>query len=183
MAEALFRERGIAKSSIADIAQALHMSPANIFKHFHSKATLVDAICDRHITRMIGRFKTLDQPSPAPERLGTVVRNLMEAHLEDIRKNPFFLEIIFLMSDADLPSGQHYKELIDALFYDLVRQGAEDGVYHCTDYQATSRHVSAAFMGVLHPVFLVGEDETELQDRCAGLAKLVNAALQNPLVK
>ncbi len=183
MAEALFRERGIAKSSIADIAQALHMSPANIFKHFHSKATLVDAICDRHITRMIGRFKTLDQPSPAPERLGAVVRNLMEAHLEDIRKNPFFLEIIFLMSDADLPSGQHYKELIDALFYDLVRQGVEDGVYHCIDYQATGRHVSAAFMSVLHPVFLAGEDEAELQDRCAGLAKLVNAALQNPLVK
>ena len=183
MAETLFRERGIAKSSIADIAQALHMSPANIFKHFQSKATLVDAICDRHITRMIGRFKTLDRPAPAPERLATVVCNLMEAHLEDIRKNPFFLEIIVLMSETDLPSGRHYKELIDALFCDLVRQGVVVGVFYGADYQTTGRHVAAAFLSVLHPVFLAGEDEAELQDRCAGLVKLVNAALQNPLAK
>ena len=183
IAESLFRERGIAKSSIADIAQALQMSPANVFKHFQAKAVLVDAICDRHITRMIGRFKSFDEPAPAPERLELVVCKLMEAHLQDIRENPFFLEMIFVMSDADLPSGRHYKELIDALFCDLIRQGVESGVYRCSDYRTTSRHVAAAFASVLHPVFLAGGEEDELHERCKGLAGLVNAALQNPLVK
>jgi len=182
-AETLFRERGIAKCSIADIAHALHMSPANIFKHFHSKAALVDTICDRHISHMIGRFKTLDEPAPAPERLAIVVRRLMEAHLQDIRENPFLFEMIFLMSEADLPSGHHYKELIEALFVDLIRQGVESGAYKCADPQAIGGHVAAAFASVLHPVLLAKSDEAELYDRCEGLAKLVNAALQNPLVK
>ena len=44
MAEMLFRQRGYVAVSIADIATALGMSPANIFKHFHSKTALVDAI-------------------------------------------------------------------------------------------------------------------------------------------
>ncbi|MGK6315209.1 TetR family transcriptional regulator [Neorhizobium sp. DT-125] len=182
-AETLFRERGIAKCSIADVAHALHMSPANIFKHFHSKAALADAICDRHISRMIGRFGTLDEPAPAPERLAIVVRKLMEAHLQDIRENPFLFEMIFLMSEADLPSGRHYKALIETLFADLIRQGVESGAYKCVDPHAVSRHVAAAFASVLHPVILAKSGETELYDRCEGLTRLVNAALQNPLVK
>jgi TetR/AcrR family transcriptional repressor of the ameABC operon len=182
-AEALFRERGIAKCSIADVAQALSMSPANVFKHFHSKSALADAICERHISRMIGRFETLDEPAPAPERLEIVVRKLMEAHLQDLRDNPYLFEMIFIMSEADLPSGQHYKELIEGLFAKLVRHGVESGVYRCGDACDTSRYVAAAFSSVLHPALLMKSDAEELRDRCAGLARLVNAALQNPLVK
>ncbi|MFB9953492.1 TetR family transcriptional regulator [Rhizobium puerariae] len=181
--ETLFREQGIAKSSIADIAHVLNMSPANVFKHFHSKSALVDAICDRHVNHMIGRFNTFDEPVPAPERLTLVVRKLMEAHLRDIRENPYFLEMIFVMSETDLPSGRHYKSLLEGLFYDLIRKGAEDGVYHCKDPGTAGRHVAAAFASVLHPVFLAAADEMELRERCAGLCGLVNAALQNPLEK
>nr|CAD6438211.1 TetR/AcrR family transcriptional regulator [Rhizobium sp. Q54] len=182
-AETLFRQRGVAKSSIADIAHELGMSPANVFKHFGSKAVLVDAICDRHISRMIERFTPFDEPLPAPDRLARVACKLMEAHLQDLRENPFFLEMIFVMSDADLPSGRHYEELVQNLFRDLIRQGVESGVYHCGDCAETSRHVAAAFVSVLHPVFLVNSGEEELRQRCAGIAALVNAALQNPLEK
>lgn len=182
-AEALFRERGIAKCAIADVAGALSMSPANIFKHFGSKAALADAICDRHINHMIGRFASLDEAAPAPQRLAIVVRRLMEAHLQDIRDNPYLFEMIFIMSEADRPSGQHYKALIESLFVDLLRHGVESGVYQCSDVENTSRYVAAAFASVLHPVLLAKSGEDELHDRCDGLANLVNAALQNPLVK
>ncbi len=182
-AEAMFRERGIAKCSIADVAQALSMSPANVFKHFHSKSALADAICERHVSRMIGRFENLHETAPAPQRLEIVVRKLMEAHLQDLRDNPYLFEMIFIMSEADLPSGHRYKELIDALFTELVRHGTETGVYRCDDLVATSRYVAAAFASVLHPALLVKSNAEELRDRCAGLAKLVNAALQNQLVK
>jgi len=43
-AEELFRERGFNAVAIADIAAALGMSPANVFKNFNSKNALVDAI-------------------------------------------------------------------------------------------------------------------------------------------
>lgn len=182
-AEALFREKGISGCSIADIAHALQMSPANVFKHFHSKAALADAICERHVDLMIGRFGTLDDPAPAPERLCIVVRKLMEAHLRDIRENPFLFEMIFLMSRADLPSGRHYKQLIEALFADLIRQGVESGVYKIEDPAGISRHVATAFASVLHPVLLAQTDSKELHDRCDGLTRLINAALQSPLAK
>ncbi len=183
IADALFREKGIAKSSIADIAQELGMSPANVFKHFHSKTVLVDAICDRHINHMIGRFDTLDTPAPPPEKLGIIVRRLMQAHLEDIRENTFFLEMIFLVAKTELESGFHYRRLIEDLFFDLIRDGVEAGVYHCADCRATSRYVAASFASVLHPVFLAHETQAELDERFNGLVALANAALQSPLAK
>ncbi len=182
-ADALFRERGIAKSSIADIAQELGMSPANVFKHFHSKTVLVDAICDRHITHMIGRFDTVDTPAPAPEKLGIVVRRLMQAHLQDISENPFFLEMIFLVTKTELESGFHYRHLIEELFFNLIKDGVEADVYHCSDCRSVSRHVAASFASVLHPVFLAHQTEAELDERLNGIVALINAALQSPLAK
>lgn len=182
-ADTLFREKGIGKSSIADIAHVLGMSPANVFKHFGSKTALVDAICDRHITHMIGRFDTLDTPAPPPEKLGLTVRRLMQAHMEDIRENTFFLEMIFLVAKTELESGFHYRRLIEDLFFRLIQDGVDAGVYHCTDCRKTSRHVAASFASVLHPVFLAHETQAELDERLNGLVALANAALQSPLAK
>jgi TetR/AcrR family transcriptional repressor of the ameABC operon len=182
-ADALFRERGIGKSSIADIAHELGMSPANVFKHFSSKTALIDAICDRHITHMIGRFNTVDTPAPPPEKLGLIVRRLMQAHMEDIRENAFFLEMIFLVTQTELESGFHYKQLIEDLFFNLIQDGVDAGVYHCADSRKTSRYVAASFASVLHPIFLIHETQAELEERLNGLVDLANAALRNPLAK
>nr|AGU11426.1 Bacterial regulatory protein, tetR family [uncultured organism] len=182
-AEALLKKKGFAGFSIADLAAALQMSPANVFKHFHSKTVLADAICNRHITCMIGRFDTDDHDAPAPERLGLVARRLMEAHLADIRDNPLFFEMLAMMASADLPSGRHYRTLIENLFESVVRHGFETGVYKATPESVIGRSVAPCFAGVLHHVFLMHADEADLHARCDGLVELVNAALQSPLAK
>jgi TetR/AcrR family transcriptional repressor of the ameABC operon len=182
-AEDMLRRKGLGDFSIADLAGELGMSPANVFKHFRSKSALADAICDRHVIRMIGRFKAFDEPGHATERLANAVRKLMEAHLADIRENPFLFEMLVVMSEADLPSGRHYKQLIDDLFADLVRDGVASGAYTCDPDSEIARQVGSAFASVLHPVFLLHASEAELQERCRGLSALVNAALQNALAK
>src|SRR6476661_9267452 len=46
-AEALFRRLGFAKTTVADIAAELKMSPANVYRFFSSKNAIVEAICQR----------------------------------------------------------------------------------------------------------------------------------------
>lgn len=183
MAESLFAKNGISGCSIAHIAQALGMSPANVFKHFHSKVTLADAICDRHITKMVERLQELETDAPAPERLGVVVRQLMNIHLEALRETPFIFELILMFAETKIESGKHYDEMLQSLFCALIENGVAAGVYHCKDPVQRGRAVSAAFASVLHPVFLVNEPPEELQERCDEIVELVNIALQNPLAK
>ncbi|MGN7295332.1 TetR family transcriptional regulator [Rhizobium sp. SAFR-030] len=182
-AERLFGERGVSGCSIAHIAQALSMSPANVFKHFHSKVALADEICERQIDRMMLRLEAFDSDAPAPERLRIVVRRLMESHLASLEDSPYMLEMIFLLSGTELKSGHRYKEMLEQLFLDLVRHGIDAGIYRADDLQKTSRAVSGAFASVLHPVFLANTPLPDLLQRSDELVDLVNAALQNPLAK
>jgi TetR/AcrR family transcriptional repressor of the ameABC operon len=182
-AERLFRDNGIAGCSIAHIAQALSMSPANVFKHFHSKVALVDAICERQIDRMVERLAQFDHAGPAPERLRSMAHQLMLAHFDSLRDTPYMLEMIFLLSGTQLTSGKRYKDMLDDLFLGLVRHGVETGIYFTRDPERSSRAVSAALVSTLHPVFLAHTTLEELQSRCDEIIDLINCALQNPLAK
>lgn len=183
VAERLFGERGIAGCSIAHVAQALSMSPANIFKHFHSKVALIDAICQRKIDVMVGQIQTFDVKAPAPERLQIAAERLMMTHIASLDDTPYILEMIFVLSEHDSPCGALYKEMIDDLFHAIIQHGRAEGIYHCSESRDVSRTVAAAFAAVLHPVFLARQDPDELIVQCRQLSALVNAALQNPLVK
>ncbi|MBR7551869.1 helix-turn-helix transcriptional regulator, partial [Mycobacterium tuberculosis] len=46
-AERLFRHFGYNKTTVADIAREMGMSPANIYRFFASKAALMEAMAER----------------------------------------------------------------------------------------------------------------------------------------
>src|SRR6266568_576014 len=51
-AEALFRRLGFGKTTVADIAAELKMSPANVYRFFASKNAIVEAICKRCLSEV-----------------------------------------------------------------------------------------------------------------------------------
>nr|WP_245366880.1 TetR family transcriptional regulator [Neorhizobium galegae] len=182
-AETLFRKQGVSGCSIAHIAQALSMSPANVFKHFHSKVALADAICERQISAMSQKVEALHLEGPAPERLKTLAFGLMDLHTQAVADNQFMLEMIFYLSETEIESSKHYEKMVETLFADLIRHGVEAGIYHSRDPQVSGRAAAAAFASVLHPVFLTRHSRAQTAERCSQIVDLVNAALQNPLAK
>ena len=44
-AERLFRQIGFQKTTVADIARELHMSPANVYRFFAAKSEINEAVC------------------------------------------------------------------------------------------------------------------------------------------
>src|SRR5260370_11087600 len=70
-AEALFRRIGYSKTTVADIAGALSMSRAHIYRFFPSKGAINDALC----RRMLGELHLIAEwgpsepglPSPRPD--------------------------------------------------------------------------------------------------------------------
>ena len=45
VAERLFRQIGFRKTTVADIARELHMSPANVYRFFTAKSDINEAVC------------------------------------------------------------------------------------------------------------------------------------------
>jgi TetR/AcrR family transcriptional regulator, repressor of the ameABC operon len=177
MAEQLFRQRGFVAVSIADIAAALDMSPANVFKHFHSKTALVDAIAERHLSDVADRFVADDLP-PREQLLRFVLR-LLDSHLEDIQKNPYIFEMVLVSIEAKIEAGKRYREKVIQKLEVIIREGVAEGRYHCADPALAARTVADVLAGVLHPVLIVKDDRETLVEKARHIVDFADAALQN----
>jgi TetR/AcrR family transcriptional repressor of the ameABC operon len=179
MAELLFRQRGFVAVSIADIATSLGMSPANVFKHFHSKAALVDAIAERHLGNAAERFAAFDEGLPPKEQLLRFVLRLLDSHLQDIQQNPYIFEMVLATIQAKLEAGNRYRERIVQKLDDIIREGMTEGRYHCRNPEGAARTVADILACVLHPVLIARDDKETLVHRAEEIVGFVDAALQN----
>src|SRR6478736_10320029 len=71
-AERLFREIGYQKTTVADIAKALQMSPANVYRFFDSKKSINAGVA----RRLMGEVEQASQAIAA--RRGSAVERLRE---------------------------------------------------------------------------------------------------------
>jgi TetR/AcrR family transcriptional repressor of the ameABC operon len=179
VAELLFRQRGFVAVSIADIATSLGMSPANVFKHFHSKAALVDAIAERHLGNAAERFAAFDEGLPPKEQLLRFVLRLLDSHLQDIQQNPYIFEMVLATIQAKLEAGNRYRERIVQKLDDIIREGMTEGRYHCRNPEGAARTVADILACVLHPVLIARDDKETLVHRAEEIVGFVDAALQN----
>ena len=77
-AESLFRDVGYRKTTVADIAATLGMSPANVYRYFPTKASINESLCDRLVRQIESRcYDSLVQDGTSTERLK---RFIMEYH-------------------------------------------------------------------------------------------------------
>ncbi|KRB54115.1 TetR family transcriptional regulator [Rhizobium sp. Root708] len=179
MAELLFRQRGFAAVSIADIASSLGMSPANVFKHFRSKASLADAIAERHLGKAADRFAAFDEALPPHEQLLRFVLRLLDGHLQDIKENPYIFEMVLATIDAKLDAGNRYRERIIQKLEDIIRDGIASGRYRCSNLRDAAVTVSDVLASVLHPVLIARDDKDTLVRRAQHIVSFVDTALQN----
>lgn len=182
-AEALFRSRGYAAVAIADVAAALEMSPANVFKHFHTKTNLIDAIATRHVAALVDRLDAITDHGAAPDRLRGMVRTLMQAHIRDLKQNPYLFELVLLSADLELTCGDQYKDMMIDRIGTIIEKGCQEGSYQVGDIPRAARSTFYALASVLHPVMIAKEPADILATRCDEIVDLLNAALQGALVK
>src|SRR5436853_6297210 len=59
VAERLFRQLGYQKTTVADIAKALRMSPANVYRFFDSKKSINAGVARRLMSEVEGASQTI----------------------------------------------------------------------------------------------------------------------------
>src|SRR3954454_20056767 len=70
-AEALFRDIGYQKTTVGDIAKALKMSPANIYRFFDSKKSINEAVAERITAAVRARMAAIARSDRAGRRTVT----------------------------------------------------------------------------------------------------------------
>ena len=83
-AVSLFVKKGVAETTVRDIAQAVDISEGALYRHFVGKDELVWELFERHYVAFAGRLQALADSQPtAREKLAAMIRGFIHAHDDD----------------------------------------------------------------------------------------------------
>ena len=154
-AERLFRVYGYSKTTVADIADACRMSPANVYRFFTSKSAITNAICERIIAddeaALIGIARL---PLSASERLERMVIELHRRSMENFIDNKKVHEMVMVALEERWEAIQDHIHRVCDIAATVIDDGIAKGEFRHQDSKRAAQCVCAAMAPLRHPVML-----------------------------
>ncbi len=151
-AEDVIRRFGPAKANVVDVARALGVSHAAVYRHVATKAELRDLVVGRWAeATMPSLRKIAAQPGPAPKRLRKLFDALIAVKRRRAAEDPeLFTAYQTLAVDAQSVVTAHGGELVH-LAASIIRGGMDEGSFRAVDPVAAGRAVLFATSRFHHP--------------------------------
>ncbi|MCG8588741.1 MAG: TetR/AcrR family transcriptional regulator [Proteobacteria bacterium] len=114
-AEALFAERGLAGTSVRDLAQAVGLTPASLYNHFSGKEALYEAVLERGVEPLL---RLLQEHAPG----GALDANdhVVDAVMEHLAAHP---NLPCLIQHEAVCGGAYLTRLARGWIRPLLQQG------------------------------------------------------------
>ena len=151
-AEDVLRRFGPAKATVVDVARALGVSHAAVYRHVATKAELRDLVVGRWADATMPTLRAIAaQPGPAPQRLRQLLDALIAVKRQRAAEDPeLFAAYRTLAADAQSVVAAHIEEVV-RLAAMVIRSGVEEGSFRTVDPVAAGRAVLSATTRFTHP--------------------------------
>ena len=125
-AEEQFRRVGYHRTSVADIAAQLGMSPANIYRFFPSRDAINESICGRVVNEVADVASAIARTNaPATEKLGQLLAAVHHHNKMMLVKARPMHELIVAATQESWPIIKAHIERMGTIFEAIMREGAE----------------------------------------------------------
>jgi AcrR family transcriptional regulator len=181
-AEEQFRRMGYAKTAVADIARALGMSPANIYRFFASKAAINEAICEKHFAEVHGILHAvMTEDGPAAERLERFIVELHRYNKTRCVSERRLHEMVAAGMEENWSAVERHIAALHAMIAALVADGVARGEFAAgVDPVDAANAVCTACTGVLHPALIAQFAHKDLEEDARRVVRYLIAALAPP---
>lgn len=151
-AEDVIRRFGPTKATVTDVAKALGVSHAAVYRHVATKAALRDLVVRRWVETIMPPLRAIAaQPDPAPQRLRRFFDALIATKRQRLADDPeLFAAYRALIGDAQSATVDHVEDLTK-LTAQIIRSGMEAGTLRPGDPVAAARAVLFATSRFHHP--------------------------------
>jgi AcrR family transcriptional regulator len=155
---ALFDERGVQDAPMEDIARAVGINKALIYRHFASQEELFVHTVTHYLAELHARFEEVDESlEPLPQ-----LREVSERYVAFCLQYPAFLDCA--LSLMRRPYGELAETVSEAVLFRLgqtmsaclsrlsriLAAGAEQGVFRVEDPDFLANHLYAQGLGAMH---------------------------------
>lgn len=176
----LFSEKGFARTSVRDIAQASGITDAAIYYHFASKRDLFEALIEeRGFTAALDELERVEITVGLVEALHSLATNA----LAFIYRNRDLMKVLMIEAMADDPvATEEYQGLMDRwkrAEARIMRHYADQGLLRTEDVDELASQLTITVLGVLAD-FLMSSAASVAGDEVPPLLnKHVESAMQN----
>lgn len=156
VAEQRFRHYGYNKTTMAELAGDLGMSPANLYRYFNSKEEIGAACVLRCFSdaETILRAVVATQNISAQQKLYKFVLAKFEHIYREATENPRIHELtqLILQDRTDLLYSQ--KQLVQSLVAEILAEGNSKGEFAVQDLVTTAETITSATVLFAVPIFI-----------------------------
>lgn len=152
VAERLFREIGYQKTTVADIAKVLRMSPANVYRFFDSKKAIHQAVA----RGLMGEVEEAAQaiaarPGPAVGRLRELLSTIHHMNSERYVGDAKLHEMVAIAMEENWDVCNAHIQLIGEIIGAVIGQGVASGEFEVADVPLAATCTCMAMMRFFHP--------------------------------
>ena len=152
VAERLFREIGYQKTTVADIAKVLRMSPANVYRFFDSKKAIHEGVA----RGLMGEVEDAAQaiasgPGPAARRLRELMTTIHRMNSQRYVGNSKLHEMVEIAMQESWDVCVAHMEQITGTIAEVIASGAASGEFNAPDVPLAAMCSCTAMMRFFHP--------------------------------
>jgi len=152
VAERLFREIGYQKTTVADIAKELHMSPANVYRFFDSKRAIHQGVARGLMGEVEAAAQDItEKPGPAAERLRELLATIHRMNTERYVGDSKLHEMVAVAMEESWEVCEAHMLLITEMIGRVIAQGMASGEFRTADLPLTAMCSTTAMMRFFHP--------------------------------
>jgi AcrR family transcriptional regulator len=151
-AERLFREIGYLKTTVADIAKVLKMSPANVYRFFDSKKAIHEGVARRLMSEVETEAEAIAVKATAPaerlrELLATVSRMNAERFVGDARIH----EMVAIAMEESWDVCDAHIMRVTMTIGAVIADGVRAGVFNVEDVELAAKSTCTGMIRFFHP--------------------------------
>jgi AcrR family transcriptional regulator len=152
VAERLFREIGYQKTTVADIAKALKMSPANVYRFFDSKTAIHQAVARRLMSEVEAAVVTIaDEPMSPKERLREILSTIHHMNAERYVGDAKLHEMVAMAMEESWEICDAHIARLGETVGKVIGEGVAAGQFRPCDVEQTARCVCISMCRFFHP--------------------------------
>jgi AcrR family transcriptional regulator len=152
VAERLFRELGYQKTTVGDIAKALRMSPANVYRFFDSKKSIHEAVTRVLMGEVEDTAQTiLRKPGPAAMRLRELIKTIHRMNSERYVGDAKLHEMVEIAMEESWQVCVAHIQTLTEMIGGVIAQGVASGEFEVIDVAEAAMCTCQAMVGYFHP--------------------------------
>ena len=152
VAERLFRQIGYQKTTVADIAKELRMSPANVYRFFDSKKAIHEGVARGLMGEVeVEARRIADTHGPAAPRLRELMKTVHRMNSERYVADCKLHEMVAVAMEEDWDVCVAHMMAITQTIGSVIAQGTATGEFEVADLEQAALCCCTGMIRFFHP--------------------------------